>query len=109
MKKSYCTEKLTDALSALISGRGDVRSRLVIAHRCLRTLTTSDFPQELQCEWNEIINHLTKYSAVKNAQGDVVIDSVQNTMKNIQNRTGEKIAKKIENLYWAISENERYR
>ena len=54
------------------------------------------------------MNELTKYGPLLNHKGEVRIGSVDNTMRKIRKATGSKIAKKIYELYWAVSENQLY-
>jgi hypothetical protein len=109
VNKDYTIEKLTNATEALTVGSGDVRSRLIAAYNCLNTLTEQDFPPNLQSDWLWIIKQLTKYGPELTRDGKVLLGPVENTMRRIQNRTGVKIAKRISDLYWAVSDNVRYR
>jgi hypothetical protein len=108
LRTEYVTEKLSNAMSALTTGKGDVRSRLIVAYLCVHSLKPEDFPSIHSNEWLSIITVLTKKGPIKNVDGEVLVSSVENTMKRIQNRTGEKLAKRIEKLYWQISLNDRY-
>jgi hypothetical protein len=105
---TYAIEKLTDAIRCLATHPGDVRSRLIAAHMCLHTLQERDFPQHLHADWKWINRQLTRRDPVLDYKGDVLVGSVETTMRSIQNRTGAKIAKKLYELYWAISSNTQY-
>lgn len=96
-------------MSVLATGKGDVRSRLIVVYHCTHTLKSEDFPSIHSAEWLSIINALTRKGPIYNVDEEVLVGSAENTMKHIQNRTGEKIAKRIEKLYWQISENVRYK
>lgn len=105
---TYAIEKLTDAIRCLATQPGDVRSRLVAAFMCFHTLQERDFPPQLRTDWNWLITQLTRYGPVWDYKGDVLVGSVEATLRSIQNRTGAKIAKKIYELYWSVSANTQY-
>ena len=96
MSRAYVIEKLTNALDALITGPGDVRSRLITAPHCMSSLRENDFLNHLISDWPWIKHELTKFS------------SVENTIGRIYYKTGVKIAKRISEIYWEISNNEKY-
>jgi hypothetical protein len=104
----YTVEKLTGAINCLATHPGDVRERLTCAFQGFLTLTEKDFPSELQADWRWVMNELTKYGPLLNHKGEVWIGSVDNTMRKVRKATGSKIAKKIYELYWAVSENQLY-
>ena len=108
MNNDYVIEKLTDAMDALTTGRGDVRSRIKNAYSLMHTLRESDFPDNLREDWVWIHNEITKHGPLLGPNGEIWLDSVENTMRNIRNKTGQRIAKRISKLYWEISKNERY-
>jgi hypothetical protein len=54
------------------------------------------------------MKELTKFGPLLNHKGEVWIGSVENTMRKVRKATGSKIAKKIYELYWAVSENQPY-
>ena len=51
MNNDYVIEKLTDAMDALATGCGDVRSRIKNAFWLMHTLQESDFPDNLKEDW----------------------------------------------------------
>lgn len=104
----YALEKLTNALECLATHPGDVRERLVSAHMCFHTLNVSDFPVECQADWRWIMSELTKFGPLYDHKGDIYKGSVQNTMARVRETTAEKIAKRIFQLYWTISDNQPY-
>ena len=108
MNNDYVIEKLTDAMDALTTGRGDVRSRIKNAYSLMRTLRESDFPDNLREDWVWIHNEITKRGPLLGPNGEIWLVSVENTMRNIRNKTGQRIAQRISKLYWEISKNERY-
>lgn len=107
MSKDYIIEKLTNAMEALALGAGDIRSRLITAHRCMCTLRKDDFPSHLQADWDWIKQQLTRYGPIVGPSGQIR-SSVENTMNKIQNRTGVKIAERILKLYWSVSNTKGY-
>ena len=108
MNNDYVIEKLTDAMDALTTGRGDVRSRIKNAYSLMHTLRESDFPDNLREDWVWIHNEITKRGPLLGPNGEIWLVSVENTMRNIRNKTGQRIAQRISKLYWEISKNERY-
>ncbi len=102
---SYVAEKLQEAVEILCIGQGDVRSRLEEAFMSL-PLFSSDFPPEFQADWEWIEKQMTKYGPVVGKDGRVSMSSVKHTMGRIRNRTGQKIAQRIFNLYWGLLEPE---
>ncbi len=104
----YTVEKLTTALSCLATHPGDVRERLTSAFIVLHTLKEEDFPLEHREEWRWVIKEVTKYGPLLNHKDEVWMGSVKNTMRRVRKATGVKIAKKIYDLYWAVSENQQY-
>jgi len=105
----YTVEKLRGAIDCLATHPGDVRERLTCAHLGFHTLTENDFPPELQADWRWVMQELTKYGPLLNHKHEVWFGSVENTMKKVRKATGSKIAKKIYELHWAVSENPPYR
>lgn len=105
---SYTVEKLTGALHCLATHPEDVRARLACAYAGFHTLRAEDFPLELQADWHWIMKELTKFGPKHNHSGEVCLSSVDHTMRRIRKATGEKIAKNLYSIYWAISENQPY-
>jgi hypothetical protein len=75
---------------------------------CFHTLKVSDFPAECQADWGWIMSELTKFGPLYDHKGDIYKGSVQNTMARVRKTTAEKIAKRIFQLYWTISDNQLY-
>ena len=105
---SYAVEKLTTTLECLAIHQGDARERLTAAFPIFFTLREDDFPPEYRKEWCWVIRELTKFGPLLDYKGEVWRGSVENTMRRIQKKTGSKIAKKIYELYWVVSENRQY-
>lgn len=105
----YTVEKLTNTLECLAIHPGDVRERLTAAFLSFHTLRSNDFPPEYRKDWDWVLSELTKYGPLINYKGEVWRGSVTNTMHHVHKSTASKIAKKIYELYWAVSENQQYR
>jgi len=54
------------------------------------------------------MSELTKFGPLYDHKGDIYKGSVQNTMARVRKTTAEKIAKRIFQLYWTISDNQPY-
>lgn len=105
----YAVEKLSVAVECLATHPGDVRERLLFAFLDFPALKEKDFPPELQDDWHWVMKELRKFGPLRTPDGKVRVGSVENTMRKIRKATGSKIAKKIYQLYWAVSENDPYR
>lgn len=101
---SYAKEKLAVTIEALATDAGDVRTRLTNSFMLFHTLTEDDFPNELQADWKWIMKELNRYEPRYNVKGEVIMGSVENTMRKVKNSTGVKIAEKIFKLYIKINE-----
>lgn len=108
MSKAYVIEKLTDAVECLATYPHDVRKRLYEAYLDCHTLRAVDFPEELRGDWNWIVAQLTKFGPIRGYDGAVWRGSVRNTTNRIRNATGTRIAKRLFDLYWAVSTNSKY-
>jgi hypothetical protein len=97
--KLYLIEKMTEALEALATDAGDVRYRLTLAYLCVMHLKAEDFPLELRNDWSAFIDALTKKGPSIASTGDVRLNSAQNTMRSIQNKTATKLAKAFFEMY----------
>jgi hypothetical protein len=95
----YARGKLADAVEALAIGEGDVRSRLLRALMATTAVTRTDFPLELQAEWEWIIRESTKFGPRKGQDGTVWQGAYEHTMFKIRRSTGAKIAERILSLY----------
>ncbi|MCK4913035.1 MAG: hypothetical protein KAS69_00365 [Planctomycetes bacterium] len=105
---NYAVEKLTTTLKCLATHPGDVRKRLKAASLIFCVLREGDFPPEHRNEWRWVKNELTKFGPLLNDKGEIWQGSIENTMYRIRKKTGSKIAKKIYELYWVVSENQQY-
>lgn len=107
-KHNYAVEKLTTALSVLASHPGDARERLGAAFLVFHTLSEKDFPAGLQARWRWVLEQINKLGPVLDHKGTVLQGSAEHTMRRIRKQTASKIIKEIYELYWEISQNERY-
>ena len=111
LTRAYVLEKLTNALHILATGRGDARHRVADAMFACHTLRLKDFPKPLQKDWSWIERETTKFGPLRNrwsAENEVMIGSVDHTMRNRTNATASKIAKRLWVVYWAVSDNTQY-
>ncbi len=92
-KAESVLERVYLAVEYLCTSQGDVRARLVGAVNTLLPLRTREFPEELQPDFDWVMEQSTKYD-----------NKVESTMKRIKNSTGEKIAKKIFLIYSKIQD-----
>lgn len=105
----YVVEKLTNALKCLATHPGDARERVAAAYLACHTLGEEDFPVEFKKDWIWLEKELTKYGPLADPYGRIIRGSVENTMSRVRKTTGAKIAKKIYDLYWGMSNNQLYR
>ena len=98
-RKSYAHQKLRETIYSLATGPGDIRKRLVMAHRGFFTLKKENFPKELQSDWEWVLKELKKFGPLLREDGSVFRGSVEHTCSKIKNKTGVKIANKILDMY----------
>ena len=107
-KYHHAVEKLTDTLKCLATHHGDARERIVAAYFSFGHLQAKEFPEEYRKDWAWIKKEITKFGPLTDYKGDVWRSNVENTMKNVRKATASRIAKKLYELYWAVSENKQY-
>ena len=105
----YAVEKLTATIEALATGHGDARSRVASAFLIFHTLRPEDFPPERQKDWERLMDEITKHGPVLDGHGRPRVGSVDNTMSRIRNTTASRVAQKLYELYWVVSENQQYK
>lgn len=93
-------ERVYIAVEQLCTGQGDVRKRLRNAIMILLPLQGSDFPACIQKDFEWVIRESTKYKS----EYPQCRDDLEVSMMRIRNSTGEKIARKIFNMYSAIQD-----
>lgn len=99
----YTVEKLTTALSVLVSHPGDARERLNAAFLGFHALSEKDFPPKLQKKWQWVMMEMTKFGPLLDHNGKVWRGSVESTMRRIKNRTDSNIIKVIYELYGGLA------
>ena len=92
-------ERVFLAVEHLCTAPGDVRTRLHGAVMTLRPLQVREFPEHLQGDFKWILSQSTKYKSEWSHEEDL-----KATMRRIRNSTGEKIAKRIFELYSEIQD-----
>jgi len=102
--KSYIRGKLRETIYSLATGPGDVRKRLIQAHKGFFYLKKENFPKELQPKWEWVIKELTKFGPNIREDGTIFMGSVENTCNRIKIKTGVKIAKKILEIYLSMKD-----
>jgi len=104
MKYDYTKSELREVIRILATGKHDVRKRLISIAGIVK-LNENDFPPELQKDWTWIIKSMTKKEPRYLSNGKMLFSSIENTMRNIRNSTGSKIAERIFNLYYKLQDN----
>lgn len=96
----YAVEKLSNALTILAVGEGDVRSRLSSAFLEFHTLQPRDFPAALQADYEWIVQELTRRKPQDELERrEWARDgSVTANLRRMKNRTGSRIARRIIDL-----------
>ena len=86
-----------------------MRARIRDAHLSFLTLEADDFPEQFRADWEWIISEITKFGPTYDYRGEIRLGSIENTMNRVRNNTAARVAKKLYELYWAVSENKQYR
>ena len=95
-------ERLYLSVHHLATARGDVRSRLIGVGTTLAPLLEREFPKELRSDYRWVMAQLTHYEPVYNE------GRIEATMKRIKNATGEKIAKRVFEMYSKVQQMRSY-
>lgn len=95
MTYANTTEKFDLAVTAMASGTGNIRARIWKAYLSLHMLSESDFSDELKEDWNFIYSNLTKEKPEYDDEGEVTIESVQNSLRSIGTDGCVAIAERI--------------
>lgn len=88
-------KRVYEAVECLCTGKGDVRERLKTAAVYLVFLQEEEFPDHLRTDFAWIIQQSTRYKT----EFPTHEGSIDATMKQISNVTGQKIAERIFRLY----------
>ena len=97
-RKSYVHGKLREVIYSLAVGPDDIRKRLFYAHQGFAHIKKTQFPEELQADWEWVIKQLTKFGPAIYF-GTLTRGSVEMTCNRIRKQTGVKIAQKILDIY----------
>ena len=98
-KHAYARQKLRETIYSLAIGPGDIRKRLTHAYNGFFNLKKTDFPENLQLDWEWIQKELKKFGPIIREDGSIFRGAVENTCNRIKNKTGVKIAEKMLNIY----------
>lgn len=104
----HAVEKLTDTLECLATHPGDVRERIFAAYSAFGHLTAEELPEKCRNDWDRIMKQIHKFDPLTDHKGEIYMGSVENTMKSVRKTTASKIAKKLYEIYWIVSENKQY-
>lgn len=99
----YTYEKFMDALNSLATGPYDVRQRLRSAYLHFHPVAKKHLPEQLQDDYQWILNQLTKFGPVVGKDGKVLRGAVEETLNRIRNATGTKIAERILHIYHQLN------
>ncbi len=99
----YAYEKFNDALHSLATGPDDVRQRLLSAYLHFRPVRKRHLPENLQNDYQWVLNQLTKFEPVIGRDGKVLRGPVEETLSRIRNSTGSKIAERILSIYHQLN------
>jgi len=99
----YAYEKFMDALHSLATEPYDVRQRLRSAYYHFRPVAKKHLPEQLQDDYQWILNQLTKFNPVIGRDGKVLRGAVEETLNRIHNATGSKIAERILHIYHQLN------
>ena len=113
---SYAQEQLRITIEYLATGQGDVRNRLLGAFSQCHVLREEDFPAEFQQDWKWIMDQVTKcgplyveYPPSAKIPNKLIYGSIEDTWRQIKNKTGQKIAEKLFKMSWALLTNDKYK
>ena len=104
IKYSHSRELFSDAIEILVASQKDLRHRLYEVSQVICHLQELELPSEFLEDWREIKNILSKVKVHK-ISGELIIPEKK---LNFRNKTGEKIAHKIWNIYNELHFNEKY-
>ena len=98
----YALGNLESAVYELAVSAGDIRSRLIEAHRILGPVIPDDFPEDLVEQWLWIDNEWTKSGPLVGPDGSVRKDPFMNTLDSMRIAGRVEIAKRIYSLADAL-------
>lgn len=99
----YMFKHLHNAITELVTGGGDIRTRLIYAGEHFTCMAIEAVPAHLQPLAQEIRDYLTEHKAQRGASYPYDSD-VAVTMKRRRNRTAVRAAEKMWSLYHQYSD-----
>lgn len=90
----YALEKFSQAVHALATGSGDVRSRLRVAYAYFHTVKPEYLPADLRDDFRWVMDKLTRREPRYEGEG-----RLEASLATMQNRTGSRIAKRIVEIH----------
>jgi len=103
-KYDHSRELFSDAIEILATSQKDLRHRLYEVYEVIYHLHETEVPSEFSEEWKEIKSVLKKVKIHKISEELILAEK----KLNIRNKTGEKIAYKIWNIYNELHFSEKY-
>ena len=112
-KYSYALEKFDRAIHTLATGKDEIRKRLLIVFQGdLMMITPDHLPEQCQEDYSWIQKTITKFDEKYKGQKEdfsgengrfnhLIPTAVESTLHRIKKSTGEKIAKKIYDI-WCV-------
>jgi hypothetical protein len=92
--------RLYEAVLLLVSACGDVRHRVASACRVLSVLEgRRELTSNLQQRLDKVLQEASKNGPLRNHSGHVIVDAYDNTLKTRQNKTYQKLAIEIFDIY----------
>ena len=108
--RAYAAKKLTDAVETLATGTGDARARLLLASAYFIAIRREDFPRAKRKDWDAMLKTVARFKPLFESptRKEFSVRSPKAATWGMKNSTAQKAAKKLVELYWAVSENRRY-
>ncbi len=100
----HSRELFSDAIEILATSPKDLRHRLYEVYETIYHLHESELPLKLLEDWKEIKSILKKVKTHKISESLIISEK----KLNIRNKTGEKIAHKIWDIYYELHFSEKY-
>lgn len=98
----YTKKVISDAVKKLATGTGDLRMRLQCASMDLCSLNIDDFPLFLQHRYEQIIIKLNNMEPVRNDNGEIIVSSLEVTIRKIDIVELQQIAEAICDLSYDL-------
>lgn len=91
-------DRIKNAKRSLATLEGDVRHRVSVAAKILSKILPMELSVDDFKKITEIVNSATRFNPMRDALGNIIRDSFEETAKRSKNRTAAEIAKKIYDL-----------